>query len=76
MPNVDRCSKCNRAISWTVNPATGAKIPLDARPMVAYMIEMRDGEAMAIKVAATITGDRPFYVSHFQTCPNVADFAR
>lgn len=38
MPDVSACSSCGRAIIWAFSP-NGARLPLDARPVVMYYLD-------------------------------------
>ncbi len=47
-----RCTSCNREIIWSTSPS-GAKLPLDARPVTAYFLVEHSGlvgpQALAVK---------------------------
>ena len=81
MPKVSPCSSCGRGIIWTTSPS-GARLPLDARPVTVYQIEEDDvypGGVGALDYQKQINDIVPgtkLYVSHFVTCPNAAQHSR
>lgn len=91
MPKTDVCSspKCGRPIIWAVTP-DGARIPLDARPVVIYMLDESVSPPMArpveveavLETAPNFFNDEPrkvkakTYVSHYLTCLDVGSFNR
>lgn len=72
MTEQKRCESCGRAILWAISP-TGARLPLDARPMTAYTL---DDAALGDRHALKLETSQPLYVSHFTTCPNAARHSR
>ena len=69
--NIAHCRSCGRNIIWTESP-TGAKLPLDPRPVTTYAI--RERPDTAVPLAVVDAADDPAakqYVSHFLTCPTV-----
>ena len=69
---IAKCSSCGRAIIWVTSPA-GARLPLDARPVVAYL-EPPDESTPAQTLGDWIKGDAPkLFISHFVTCPQPAE---
>jgi hypothetical protein len=70
LPNVTRCSSCNRAIIWTVS-VNGARLPVDARPVTVYALRESADQVDAVKVGGFVAdGAVPdkVYVSHYLTC--------
>jgi hypothetical protein len=63
------CSSCGAAIIWVVMYPSGARMPLDAKPI---------GGLIKIELGFPDTGhargkdSEPLYLSHFATCPNAA----
>lgn len=68
MAAIARCNSCGRMIYWTISP-TGARLPLDARPLTLYRLEEKGTELHAVKVIEDLDA-QPVYTSHFITCPN------
>ncbi len=78
-----RCKTCDREIVW-VKPETGSDLPLDARPVDAYLY-FDDGMKAAPALHVAIGGSSetaplktlgPLYVSHFLTCPQAAQHSK
>ena len=68
---VSKCQKCDREIFFGVNPATGKKIPLVAKPVTAFIVDetmMVDGLPLAKPTRV--------YLSHFGDCPAAGFFRR
>lgn len=61
------CKRCGMRIEFHVGP-NGKPIPLQ-RIRTLYWV--RDGRAVKHDAAG-----EPFYVSHFETCPNAGEFSR
>lgn len=68
-----RCSSCRRLIVWTTSP-TGARLPLDARPVAVYHINEQSEPPNAERMGDPLQGK--LYVSHFVTCPKAAAHSR
>lgn len=68
-----RCRSCQRAIIWTTSPS-GAQLPLDARPAVAYFIQP-EGERLRAVPSLDVSQAKA-YVSHFLTCPFAAQHSK
>ena len=63
------CQSCGRAIIWATSP-TGARLPLDARPVTVYGVAPQEGYATPLAGKADRLDHSPVYISHFLTCPN------
>lgn len=59
------CKGCGKEIRWAVDMNTGARIPLDAKPLEVYVIV---GDGSCCKAP-------PSYISHFKTCPKADQFS-
>ncbi|HRQ74275.1 MAG TPA: hypothetical protein PLU35_14730 [Phycisphaerales bacterium] len=64
------CKLCGRPIIWGRNPATGSKVPLDARACTVFRLEAAGGDG--VPQVAQVDG---VHINHFITCPH-ADRAR
>lgn len=83
------CKLCGKAIIWGVKP-DGGKVPLDPVPPVFYAstpeVSQIHGHprgtvscSQAVKIGNEVDGEKLYpdaMVSHFVTCPNVADLKR
>ena len=58
-----KCTGCGQEIKWVVM-ASGAKMPLDAKPV--QMIQVKE------EIGAVI----PVYTAHWATCKKAKDFKR
>ena len=58
-----KCKGCGQEIKW-VMMASGAKMPLDAKPI--QMIQVKEGIGEVI----------PVYRTHFETCVKAANFRK
>ena len=58
-----KCKGCGKEIKWVVM-ASGAKMPLDAKPV--QMIQVKEGIGESI----------PVYMPHWATCEKAKDFKR
>lgn len=67
------CKGCGAPLVWAVNPATGKRVPLDARSVVYQLVEQLQVGAEP-KLEAIRKPNH--FVSHFQTCPKAAEFSR
>lgn len=83
--NVTACSSCGRKIIWTFSP-TGARLPLDARPVTIYAIEDADAQTPRAKKRVVVDAvsdlnaqgvrETKVYVSHFLTCLQPSQHSR
>jgi hypothetical protein len=68
------CKACGMKITGIIGP-NGNVIPAQ-RIKTLYRLD-REGNALTLRKIDTIAGDKlEGYVSHFETCPNAADFSR
>lgn len=66
-----RCAECRAELVFMRNAKTGKLMPLQKVTTVYH--EVADGK---VDLVAKAKPRRPFYVSHFQTCPNPGRFTR
>jgi len=87
---MSNCKRCGAPMVW-VKTEKGKNMPLDPESTEAgkfvpvIMATMGDGVRKAVPIAKPEDGclvmympgsSRPRYTSHFQTCPNAAEFSR
>lgn len=63
------CRRCGRPIIWAVNPRTGSKVPLDARPSTVFWLTSGRGTD-GTPQCEQVDGVR---INHFVTCPHAAE---
>lgn len=61
---ITKCQKCGREIFFGVNPGTGRKIPLVAKPITAFIVD----EALKVN-GLPLAKPAQVYISHFADCP-------
>ena len=61
-----KCRSCPAQVIWVRTAATGKRMPLDATPVPAGNVAIRDGLAVVMSGPVPGGGGR---LSHFATCP-------
>lgn len=87
MSGSSSCDSCGAAVVWAVHASSGKRSPFDAEPaeLGNWSLAREGGELVAryagpVRHGALELGDISslpgFYVPHFATCPDAADWRR
>jgi hypothetical protein len=72
MPEQSTCKSCGAPIRWAVTRATGARIPLDPRPVASGNIVVEPSGFVRVLGRGEVVSPGDRFVSHFVTCPFAA----
>jgi len=61
---MNKCKGCGAEIKWILMGKSGAKMPVDAKPLQMIQVKEEIGEMI------------PVYTAHFATCPKAKEFRK
>jgi len=60
----NKCKGCDQEIKWIIMGRTGAKMPIDVKPVQMIQVKEDIGEMI------------PVYIPHWATCPKAKNFKK